>query len=142
MIDAGDIAFFLFKEGKQRKSIQRTSDLRAAVQAGLKKEVLWNLVGEMVTPEMHADYVFRVVSKSTYGRRKLLTALEGETAARLARVLAVAVLVLGNIGDAREFLLSPHPVFDDERPMDLAYSEIGAREVEDHLMRVFYGVSA
>ena len=142
MIDARDIAVFLFKEAKQRKQINEISDLRVAVQAGLKKEVLWHLIGEMVTPEMHADYVFRVVKKSTYRRRKLLTAAEGDTTARLARVFAVALRVFGDREEAREFLLSPHPVFDDQRPIDLAYSEIGAREIEDHLMRVFYGVSA
>jgi putative toxin-antitoxin system antitoxin component (TIGR02293 family) len=42
--------------------------------------------------------------------------------------------------DAREFLSTPHPLFDGRTPLELAQSEPGARRVEQLLMKLEYGL--
>ena len=86
---------------------------------------------------------YMVVPRSSYNRvKKRLNTRFSERTARLARVFATALHVLEDKKAAREYMFSPNPVLGDERPIDLALSDIGAMQVENSLWRVFYGVSA
>jgi putative toxin-antitoxin system antitoxin component (TIGR02293 family) len=67
---------------------------------------------------------------------------EGERAERLARMAALAERVWETPELAHEFLTSPQPQLKGERPIDLARSELGAREVEHLLMRIEHGLPA
>ncbi len=58
----------------------------------------------------------------------------------MASVLATAVDVWGGEKDAGEFLTSPHPMLGGAVPIDLALSEIGARQVEHLLLAMDLGL--
>jgi len=74
---------------------------------------------------------------SQHGR---LTAAESDRAARLARVFANAVEMIGEEERAVQWLLTPNRALDGQRPLDQLDTDVGAREVEDLLGRIAYGV--
>lgn len=59
---------------------------------------------------------------------------------RLARLVAIARVVLEHDDKAVHWLTHPQPGLGDRRPIDLARSEPGAREIENLLLRIEYGV--
>ena len=61
---------------------------------------------------------------------------------RIASLLARAIDVLEDEDAAREWLLAPQVGLDLRTPYDLAFTEAGAREVENLLGRIEYGVIA
>jgi putative toxin-antitoxin system antitoxin component (TIGR02293 family) len=93
-----------------------------------------------------AQFKYRLVPKATYERRKAahrLSSEEGMRLARLARVWSLAVDVWGSEEDAREFLFRPHPMIEDQRPIEVVIrNEFGAEMVVDILSRLKYGSAA
>jgi putative toxin-antitoxin system antitoxin component (TIGR02293 family) len=73
-------------------------------------------------------------------RRSRLTAAESDRTVRLARVYANAVEMIGEEEKAVEWLRTPNRALGGERPLDLLDTDVGAREVEDVLGRIAYGV--
>ena len=71
-----------------------------------------------------------------------LTPEESERLERLARLAALAEHVWEDAALAHEFLVSPQPQLGGERPVDLARSDLGAREVEALLHRIEYALPA
>ena len=142
MIDVKAISAVLFLSKSDRVAVRSLEDLRVRVTAGLPKSSLkWT--AECIAGEEGAmRLAYEVVPRTTYKRRRRLSAHEGAATARLARVFATALHVLEDKEAAREYMFSSHPVLGDERPIDLALSEIGAIQVENALWRVFYGVTA
>jgi putative toxin-antitoxin system antitoxin component (TIGR02293 family) len=59
---------------------------------------------------------------------------------RFARLLGKAIKVFGSEDDARQWLGSPQVGLGGSAPLDYATTEIGAREVENLLGRIEYGV--
>ncbi|WP_157995117.1 type II RES/Xre toxin-antitoxin system antitoxin [Peristeroidobacter soli] len=59
---------------------------------------------------------------------------------RLARLVAIARVVLEHDDQAVYWLTHPQPGLGDRRPIDFARSEPGAREVENLLLRIEHGV--
>jgi putative toxin-antitoxin system antitoxin component (TIGR02293 family) len=84
--------------------------------------------------------MYRVVPLSTLKRRTRLKTHESEKTERLARVIALAELLWDDQEAAQEFLNTPHPELDGRTPLECAASELGAREVEDLVMRALYGL--
>ncbi|HYL11715.1 MAG TPA: antitoxin Xre/MbcA/ParS toxin-binding domain-containing protein [Terriglobales bacterium] len=72
--------------------------------------------------------------------RSRLTAAESDRTVRLARVCANAVEMIGDEEMAVAWLRTPNRAFGGERPLDQLDTESGAREVEDILGRIAYGV--
>ena len=69
-----------------------------------------------------------------------LSAAESDRTVRLARVYATAVEMIGNQEKAVEWLRTPNRALAGERPLDQLDTDLGAREVEDVLGRIAYGV--
>ncbi|WP_087650444.1 MbcA/ParS/Xre antitoxin family protein [Caballeronia choica] len=65
-----------------------------------------------------------------------------EKTERLARVVATAQYVWDSVDDAREFLNAPHPMLEGRTPLDVAFTKLGARRVEELLWKLFYGLPA
>jgi putative toxin-antitoxin system antitoxin component (TIGR02293 family) len=83
------------------------------------------------------------ISKATLHRRKAqgrLGPAESERVVRLARLMGKAAKVLGGVEAARQWLNSPQFGLGGAVPLDYAETEIGAREVENLLGRIEYGV--
>ncbi len=83
------------------------------------------------------------LSRATFHRRKAagrLTSDESDKVVRFAQLLGLANRVLENEDDARRWLTSPQFGLGGAVPLNYARTEVGAREVEDLLNRIEYGV--
>ena len=86
------------------------------------------------------------VSTRTLARRKKrsepLAPATSERLLRFARLYEIATEVLGAEDEARLWLKAPNVALGGHTPLDYADTELGAREVEDLLGRLAYGVFA
>ena len=83
------------------------------------------------------------ISKATLQRRKIegrLDAVESERVLRFARLMGKAINVFVSESNAREWLNKSQFGLGGAVPLDYAETEIGAREVENLLGRIEYGV--
>ena len=84
------------------------------------------------------------ISKATLHRRKgagsKLNPAVSDRVVRYARLLGKAVRVFGDMEDAKQWLKTPQFGLGGAVPLDYAKAEIGAREVENLLGRIEYGV--
>lgn len=83
------------------------------------------------------------ISKATLHRRKVegrLDRSESDHVVRFARLAGKAAEVLEGEENARRWLTSPQLGLGGATPLDYAATEAGAREVEDLLGRIEFGV--
>ena len=83
------------------------------------------------------------ISKATLHRRKAAGRLgreESDRVVRFARLMGKALEVFEGEVPARSWLNSPQVGLGGAVPLDYAETELGAREVEDLLSRIEYGV--
>ncbi|MBA3544480.1 MAG: DUF2384 domain-containing protein [Chthoniobacterales bacterium] len=83
------------------------------------------------------------LARATLHRRKTsgrLTSDESEKVLRFARLLGQAVQLFGSLEDARRWLKAPQRGLGGAIPLDYAQTETGAREVENLIGRIDYGV--
>lgn len=84
------------------------------------------------------------ISKATLHRRKAaagrLDPAESDRVLRFARLMGKAIEVLETEENARSWLTSPQYGLGGAVPLEYAGTEVGAREVEDLLGRIAYGV--
>jgi len=123
-------------------SIRSLGELAAAVAAGLPKAALRACVEHVsTTPTERRKLLYRVVPEATYKRRRgQLKPEESARTERLARVIATAEYVWNDAEDARRFLNTPHPELASATPIERALTELGARQVEELLWKIFYGL--
>lgn len=120
----------------------RWEEIRRAVEEGLPVEAVKELQLELKRLGVNrpSEYVEAIVSRATRSRRTRLKPEEGERLLRVARVVARAIEVWGDEESAASFLTSPHPLLAGASPMDRARSEIGARQVEQILIKLDLGL--
>jgi putative toxin-antitoxin system antitoxin component (TIGR02293 family) len=83
------------------------------------------------------------ISRSTLQRRKVAGRLspdESDKVMRFSRLLEHATNVFGDVNKARAWLKFPQRGLGGAVPLDYAETEIGAREVDNLLGRIDYGV--
>lgn len=83
------------------------------------------------------------ISKATLHRRKAtgrLDPAESDRVVRFARLMGNAINVLETEQNARSWLTTPQVGLGGAVPLEYAGTEVGAREVEDLLGRIAYGV--
>jgi putative toxin-antitoxin system antitoxin component (TIGR02293 family) len=138
MIPADKIAEVL---GLQQ-SIHSLPDLARCVAEGLPKSSLRRCVERVVKDrETQRGLIHRIVPEATYKRRgDLLKLEESEHTERLARVIATAEYVWDDVEESQRFLITPNPALGGQRPIDAAYTELGARQVEELLWQIFHGL--
>jgi putative toxin-antitoxin system antitoxin component (TIGR02293 family) len=123
--------------------IRNLRDLRLRVEEGLPVQALDSVARHVATNDRAAAEIKRrIVPKTTLARRQRLTLEESERLERLARITALAEEVWENEGDAHEFLHSEQPQLGGVRPIEMAKSDPGAREVENLLMKLEYSLPA
>ena len=113
-----------------------------AIRAGLPVRELERLQTSL---DMPMDKLARKlgISKATLHRRKArgrLGPAESDRVMRFARLMGKAVEVMESEAAARQWLNSPQVGLGGAAPLDYAETEVGAREVEDLLGRIEYGV--
>jgi putative toxin-antitoxin system antitoxin component (TIGR02293 family) len=125
--------------GRPVRSLQ---ELSQAVLRGLPKDALKRTVRRIFSEPAEANEIMnRIVPSATYKRRRnTLKVDESERTERLARVIASAEYVWNDAGRARHWLTKPHPELGRISPVETALTELGARQVEDLLDKIFYGL--
>ena len=119
-----------------------SGELIAAVKRGLPART-FSILAEMLG--VSEAYLAGVtgISPSTLMRRKRagrLTTEESEHLLRIARLLDLATATFGSVEGASEWLRTGNVSLGGATPLDFADTEIGAREVEQLLGRIEYGV--
>lgn len=119
------------------RRIETLAELRHAVEAGLPMQSLDAVAGYLAADEAEAEGLRRrIVPCPGTPRGTRLSLEESERTERLARLAALAEQVWEDPALAREFLTAIQPQLGGERPIDLARTEPGVREVEELLMKV------
>jgi putative toxin-antitoxin system antitoxin component (TIGR02293 family) len=112
------------------------------IQAGLSFKAVRNLQAALDLP-LEKIAAFLGMSRATLHRRKSqgkIARNESEKLVRYQRLVKKAEEVMGGSAAAREWLTHPQPGLGNVKPVEFARTEIGAREVENLLGRIEYGV--
>lgn len=112
------------------------------LRAGLPVEELNDLQATLAVP-MEKLVPMLGISRATLHRRKTegrLDQAESDRVVRYARLMGKAVEVMESEEDARQWLSSPQFGLGGAVPLEYAETEVGAREVEQLLGRMEYGV--
>ena len=126
-----------------RRRVHSIRDLERTVARGLPKRALRSTVERVLTNKADVRRVmFRLVPEATFKRRVRLSPAESERTERHARVIAAAEYAWNNQADAREWLAKRHPELGRRSPLETAMTELGARQVEELLDRLVYGIPA
>ena len=118
------------------------SKLIELLHAGLPVRELDDLQASLAVP-MERLIPMLGISKATFHRRKAVGRLdqdESDHVLRFARLMGKAVEVMESEDSARKWLTSPQFGLGGAVPLEYAETEVGAREVEDLLGRIEYGV--
>jgi putative toxin-antitoxin system antitoxin component (TIGR02293 family) len=124
------------------KAVTSLLDLNDAVERGLPKATL-RIVVQHIFPDASDQRALmqRIVPEATYKRRRdRLSPAESQRTERLARVVAIAEDVWQDRDQARRFLTTPHPEIGGKTPVDAALTELGARQAEEVMARIVYGL--
>jgi putative toxin-antitoxin system antitoxin component (TIGR02293 family) len=78
-----------------------------------------------------------MVAKELRARRPQAASGRAE---RLTRIVALARQVLGNADEATDWLNRPHLLLNSARPIKLAATDLGARQVERILRNIEHGL--
>ena len=142
---AGGQVVGYYVQGPSGKGAARNftpSKLIQSLKAGLPVQELDELRGHLDLP-MERLAPMLGISKATLHRRKIsgrLDPAESDRVVRFARLLGQAVEVLESVANARLWLTAPQAGLAGAVPLEYAETEVGAREVEDLLTRIEYGV--
>jgi putative toxin-antitoxin system antitoxin component (TIGR02293 family) len=112
------------------------------IHAGLSFQAVQNLQRALDLPLEKMAAVLGM-SRATLHRRKTQGKIdqhESERLVRYQRLLKKADDVFGEVASAREWLTHKQPGLGGAVPLEFARTEIGAREVENLLGRIEYGV--
>ena len=118
------------------------SNMVRAIEAGLPVKELEDLQLSLGVP-MERLFSIIGISKATHHRRKVggkLGVAQSDRVVRVAKLMGQAVKVFGNTEDAKQWLNSSQFGLGGAVPLDYAKTEAGAREVENLLGRIEYGV--
>jgi putative toxin-antitoxin system antitoxin component (TIGR02293 family) len=143
-VSARAVANVLGGERTLRRRVRTVDDLRRTVEDGLPVAALDHAAAWVAGEGAAAtELKHRIVPKTTLHRRgDRLSLEESQRLERLARMAAMAEDVWEDKELAHEFLLSAQPQLGGERPIDLARSELGARQVEMVLFAIEYALPA
>lgn len=144
MVEPHRIAEVLGGPKVLKRRIATIGELIRAVEHGLPKSSLARTVGHVYRePGEQRRLIYRLVPEATYKRRReRLSPAESERTERLARVIATAEYVWDDEEDTRRFLTMPHPELGGKAPLEAAMTELGARQVEELLAKLLYGLAA
>jgi putative toxin-antitoxin system antitoxin component (TIGR02293 family) len=142
MRHAKAISYMLGGPSILKAKIRGDADLEEAVTAGFPAAV----VRALATRTMSSLSLLQDVTgldKNTFRRRERsksrLKPGESDRLVRVARVAALATEAMG-AEDGVAWLHEPNRALGDRIPMEMLHTEIGARQVEDVLMRIQHGV--
>jgi len=125
------------------RAVKKSNDLAELVREGLPATSVTALADRLNMGHSVLSRKLGIPQRTLTRRlshRSRLTAAESDRTVRLARVYASAVELIGDQEKAVEWLRTPNRALGGERPFDQLDTDLGAREVEDVLGRIAYGV--
>jgi putative toxin-antitoxin system antitoxin component (TIGR02293 family) len=125
------------------RSIKSSLDLTELIRKGLPAVAVVSLAAKLDLKNAAISERLGIPQRTLTRRlsqHSRLTAAESDRTVRLARVYATAVEMIGNADKAVEWLRTPNRAIGGELPLDRLDTDLGAREVEDILGRIAYGV--
>ena len=140
---AEDIAEALGGRKVLGKRVKRAEELAELVRRGLPATSVTALAAKLAIGSTTVARKLGIPQRTLTRRlsqHSRLTAAESDRTVRLARIVAHAVEMMGDEERAAEWLRTSNRVLRGERPLDQVDTDIGAREVEDLLGRIAYGV--
>jgi putative toxin-antitoxin system antitoxin component (TIGR02293 family) len=137
MISAQEVASVLGGQRVLHKKIKSPFDLMDLVEKGLPKESVRTIIDFLGSTED----IYPYIPEGTYKKRgKILHRAESEKVERLARIIATALHIFQDKEQAKIYLTSTNPIFRDRTPFDLSRTELGAKQVEESLWHIYYGL--
>lgn len=126
------------------RRVRTSMEMAELIELGIPQTVAQHLRERLRLTERELARALGVSPKTLQrlARRRgaRLTPMQGDRLYRLARLAAMAEDVFEDVDRAREWLREPQRGLGDRVPLELMRSEVGAREVEDLLGRIEYGV--
>lgn len=142
----GNIVHFLVRAepGKAAAAEHTPAQLIQSLKLGLPVQELDDLRSSLDV-SMEKLVPMLGISKATLHRRMAagrLDPAESDRVVRFAKLMGLAVMVMESVESARRWLSSPQIGLGGAVPLEYAETELGAREVENLLGRIEYGVYA
>ncbi len=139
-LDVGKVAATLGGPAAIGAAPATVVELAAAVARGLPRAVVGKLVANAAPddPHLRKRIAALVASPATLKRGARLSPAASERAERLARVVALAHQALGDAETAQRWLNEPHPLLGNSSPIEVAATDLGARQVERILHNIEY----
>ncbi|MBC8064828.1 MAG: DUF2384 domain-containing protein [Chlorobia bacterium] len=124
------------------RKVRDLNGLRVRIESGLPTKSIDHVLTGVGNRTERAELRNKIVPRSTLARRgDTLTQEESERLERVARVISLAEQTWeGEEQEAWKFLNRAHPELDGLEPIDVALTEIGARQVEELLQKIEYGL--
>jgi putative toxin-antitoxin system antitoxin component (TIGR02293 family) len=144
MVEPQRIAAVLGGPKALGRRVRSVRELAEAVEQGLPKVALRNAAARILPDAVERrQLIYRIIPEATYKRRRdRLSPAESERTERLARVIATAEYVWDEPLDTHRFLTAPHPQLGGKTPIAAALTELGARQVEQILEKILFGLPA
>jgi putative toxin-antitoxin system antitoxin component (TIGR02293 family) len=120
--------------------VRTLADLDVRLRAGLPRAALDRVVAAAAPAAERVKLRNRIVPRASYQRSRRLSPLHSATTERLARITALVQWVWEDDERAQRFLWTPHPELGGRRPIEVALTELGAREVEEVVQRGLHGL--
>ncbi len=129
-----------------RHRVEEAFDAHEIILKGLPAKALSHLMDELVSIEPSTSLEKAIgMSLRTFQRRKAalskpLSQEQGSRTWKFAEILAKATVVLGSQEEAERWLERPAIGLNQQRPIDLLATSVGAEMVEVQLTRIEYSV--
>lgn len=141
-IDPHTVAEAMGGEPVLKTPVHSVLDLHKVLVQGVPKAAV-AFLGRSFADVMPAqDFAALFTSVSTMKRAGPLSLAAGERVQRVARLTALAERALGGRDKGVAWLTTAHPMLGRATPLDLARTEIGARQVERLLTNILFDLPA
>lgn len=142
-VDVEKVAAALGGERTLKAKLTTVGDLHAAVRRGLPRAVVGELARAAALDRDEQKRVAHLVaSEATLKRVQVLSPAASERAERIARVVALAQEVFRDPAKVHDWLHRPNLSLGSAAPVLLAATDLGARQVEQVLANIEYGLPA
>lgn len=125
------------------RTIKKSDDLARFIRKGLPAGSVTSLAERLHVGNAVLSRKLGIPQRTLTRRlseASLLTPAESDRIARMARVYANAVEMIGDEEKAIAWLNTPNRALGGEKPLDQLDTDMGTRTVEDILGRIAYGV--
>ena len=118
-------------------------DIDSAIKRGFSPKEVSHLQKALNLSDLALSRFIGISIKTLQRKRthcSHLTLQESDRIYRIARIFAQAAIVFGDIAEAREWMMDRQYILGNEIPFILMQIGVGAKEVENALGRIAYGV--